>query len=83
MRAARARTTLATTRLRAGQLDAVPPAIAPVLALPRAQRIDSIAAGLTQLRSELARPRYRGAAGAGELTEQIRLFLRETAVGRR
>ena len=79
--AARARTTLATTRLRAGQLDAVPTAIAPVLVLPRAQRIDSIAAGLAQLRSELARPRYRGAARAGELTEQIRLFLRETAVG--
>jgi hypothetical protein len=79
--AARARTSLATTRLRDGQLDAVPPAIAPVLALPRAQRIDSIAAGLTHLHGELTRPRYRDAAGAGDLTEQIRLFLRETAVG--
>jgi hypothetical protein len=79
--AARARTALAATRLRDGQLDAVPPAIDPVLALPRAQRIDSIAAGLTQLGGELARPRYRDAAGAGELTERIRLFLRETAVG--
>src|SRR6201994_4363977 len=79
--AARARTALASTRLRAGQLEAVPAAIAPVLALPRAQRIDSIAAGVTQLGGELARPRFRGAPGAGDLTERIRLFLRETAVG--
>lgn len=78
--AARARTALASTRLRAGQLDAVRPAIGPVLALPRAQRIDSIAAGLSQIRAELARPRYRGAAGAAELDEQIRQFLRDTAV---
>jgi hypothetical protein len=78
--AARARTALAATRLRAGELDAVRPAIAPVLALPRAQRIDSIAASLSQLRAELARPRYRGAPGAADLNEQIRLFLRETAV---
>ena len=76
--AARARTTLAATRLRAGQLDAVRPAIAPVLALPRAQRIDSIAAGLSQLREDLAR--HRGAAGLAGLDEQIRLFLKETAV---
>ena len=78
--AARARTTLAATRLRAGRLDAVQPAIAPVLALPRGQRIDSIAAGLSQVRDELRRPRYRGAAGTADLDEQIRLFLRETAV---
>jgi hypothetical protein len=76
--AARARTTLAATRLRAGHLDAVQPAIGPVLALPRAQRIDSIAAGLSQLRDDLAR--HRGAAGLAGLDEQIRVFLKETAV---
>jgi hypothetical protein len=76
--AARARTALATARLRAGQLEAAAPVLAPVLALPRAQRIDSVAAGLSQVRDELAR--YRGAAGAADLGEQIRLFLRETAV---
>ena len=79
--AARARTALAATRLRAGQLDAVQPAIAPVLALPRAKRIDSIAAGLHQVHDELRR--YRGAAGTADLDEQIRLFLRETVSGSR
>ena len=78
--AARARTALAAARLRAGQLDAAQPAIAPVLALPRAQRIDSIAAGLQQVRDELEQPRYRSAPAAADLGEQIRLFLRETAV---
>jgi hypothetical protein len=79
--AARARTALAATRLRAGRLDAVQPAIAPVLALPRAKRIDSIAAGLHQVHDELRR--YRGAAGTADLDEQIRLFLRETVSGSR
>jgi hypothetical protein len=77
--AALARTTLAATRLRAGQLDGARPALASVLALPRGQRIDSLTPGLGQVRAELARPRYRSAADAADLDQRIEHFLRESA----
>jgi hypothetical protein len=77
--AALARTTLAATRLRAGQLDGARPALAPVLALPRGQRIGSLAPGLGRVRAELARPRYRSATGAADLDRRIEQFLRESA----
>ena len=77
--AALARTTLAATRLRAGQLDGVRPALASVLALPRGQRIDSLTPGLGRVRAELARPRYQSAADAADLDQRIEQFLRESA----
>jgi hypothetical protein len=80
--AALARTALAATRLRAGQLDGARPALASVLALPRAQRIGSLTPSLGRVRAELARPRYQSAAGAADLDERIEQFLRETAAGR-
>jgi hypothetical protein len=80
--AALARTTLAATRLRAGQLDGARPALAPVLALPRGQRIDSLTPGLGRVRAELARPRYQYAAGAADLDQRIEQFLRESAAAR-
>jgi len=74
-----ARTALAATRLRAGQLDAARLALASVLALPSAQRIDSLTPGLGRVRAELARPRYQRVPDAAELDEHIGQFLRETA----
>lgn len=77
--AALARTTLAATRLRVGQLDGARPALAPVLALPRGQRIGSLAPVLAQVRAQLARPRYRSATDAADLDQRIGQFLRESA----
>jgi len=71
--AALARTALAATRLRAGQLDGAPAALAPVLALPRAKRISSLAPGLGRVRAELAR--YQRAPVAADLDERITQFL--------
>jgi hypothetical protein len=79
--AALARTTLAATRLRAGQLDGARPALTPVLALPRGQRIDSLTPGLGRVRAELARPRYQSAPDAADLDQRIEQFLQESAAG--
>ncbi len=79
--AALASIVLAAARLRAGQLDGAAPALAPVFALPRAKRIDSLTPGLATVRAELARDRYRSAAEAAELDGRIEQFLRESADG--
>jgi len=71
--AALAHSALATTRLRAGQLDGAPAALAPVLALPQAKRISSLAPSLGRVRTELAR--YQRAPGAADLDERIAQFL--------
>jgi len=69
---------LATIRLRSGALDAAITALAPVLAVPPAQRIASFTTRLSQVRTELAAPVFRGSAQARDLYEQIEEFGRET-----
>jgi transcriptional regulator with XRE-family HTH domain len=75
-----ARIELATARLRARQLDAAIAAMAPVLALPSAKRIASLAQRLGRVRAELARPHYQGSAQAQELDEQVEDFGSDTIV---
>jgi hypothetical protein len=75
-----ARTDLATARLRAGQLDGAVEALAPVMTIPPANRIELLPRGLAAVRAELAKPRYQGSAQASALDEQIENFDRETVV---
>ena len=55
-------TDLAVVRLRSGALDAAVAALAPVLALPPAQRVATLTTRLVQVRDELAAPVFRGLA---------------------
>ena len=71
---------LACARLRARQLDGAVAAMAPVLALPSAKRIASLAQRLGRVRAELARPHYQGSAQAQELDEQVEDFGSDTIV---
>lgn len=73
---------LAAVRLRAGALDAAVAAIAPVLALPPAQRIPSLGSRMRLVQRELAAPVFRGSTQASELSGRIEEFGRDsTAVG--
>ena len=69
---------LATVRLRAGALDAAAAALAPVLALPPAQRISSLNSRVHLVRTELAAPVFRGSAQARDLDERIEEFGRDS-----
>jgi hypothetical protein len=75
---ARASTDLATVRLRSGALDAASVALAPVLALPPAQRVTSVMTRLRLLRTELSAPLFRGSAQARGLDERIEEFGRDS-----
>jgi hypothetical protein len=71
---------LATIRLRGGALDAAVTAIAPVLALPPAERVSRLGTKMRLVRDQLAEPRYQGSAQARDLDERIENFTRETVV---
>lgn len=74
-----ASTDLATLRLRAGALDAAGAALEPVLSLPPARRISSLASRLRLVRTELAAAAFHGSPQAGELEERIEEFSRDSA----
>jgi len=76
-----ARIDLGTAQLRASRLDAATSALAPVLALPRNKRIDSLPQRFGRVRAELADPRYHGSGQARELDERIEHFCSETILG--
>ena len=71
---------LATSLLRAGQLEAAAAALEPTLAVQPGQRIVSIPERLTRVRAELASSRYHGSPQASELDERIEAFSRDTIV---
>jgi hypothetical protein len=70
-------TDLAVVRLRSGALDAAATALAPVLALPPAQRVATLTTRLTRVREELAAPVFRGSQQARDLGDHIEDFSRE------
>jgi hypothetical protein len=72
-----ASTDLAMVSLRSGALDAATSALAPVLALPPAQRVSTVTSRLARVRDELAAPLFRGSSQARNLGEQIEEFSRE------
>jgi hypothetical protein len=72
---------LAAALLRSGELDGVGPAIAPVLALPAARRIDPLPQRLGIILSELAGSRYQGSPQASALAGEIQDFTRDTIAG--
>ncbi len=61
-----------------GALDAAISALEPVLTLPPAQRITTLAIRLTSVRTELAAPVFHGSTQARTLDEQIEEFGRES-----
>jgi len=69
---------LASARLRDGQLDAAESAAGVIFGLPPGQRAATLPRHLDRVRTELARPRYRGSALARDLDEQIEEFCRDT-----
>ncbi|GAA4145745.1 hypothetical protein GCM10022416_37710 [Actinomadura keratinilytica] len=69
---------LALAQVRDGQLDAVD--LSKVFELPIAKRIEALPKALTNVRAELAQPRYRGSAAAAELDERIEAFGRESII---
>jgi hypothetical protein len=69
---------LAAIRLRSGALDAAAAALEPVLTLSPARRITALTTRLSQVRTELAAPVFRGSVQARELDERIEEFGRET-----
>jgi hypothetical protein len=69
---------LATTRLRAGQVDGAAAALTPVLALPPSRRFTGLGRRFARARAELAAPIFRGSAQASELADQIEEFGRES-----
>jgi tetratricopeptide (TPR) repeat protein len=71
-------TDLAVVRLRSGALDAAVTALAPVLALPPAQRVATLSARLARVRDELAAPVFRGSPQARDLDGQVEEFGRES-----
>jgi hypothetical protein len=71
---------LATSRLRAGQLEAAAAALEPALSVPRGLRISGIPQRLTRVRAELAHHRYQGSPQATDLDERIEVFSRDTIV---
>jgi hypothetical protein len=70
-------TDLAVVRLRSGALDAAATALAPVLALPPAQRVSSVTTRLARAREELSAPVFRNSPQARDLGDQIEEFSRE------
>jgi hypothetical protein len=71
---ANASTHIAVVRLQSGALDGAVTALAPVLALPPAQRVSSVTARLARVREELAAPIFRNSPQARELNDQIEEF---------
>lgn len=69
-----ARVDVATARLAASDLEGACYVLAPVLALPPAQRIQQLCDGLTRVQSVLALPRYGRAQDGLELAGQIEGF---------
>ncbi len=69
---------LATLHLRSGALDAAVTTLAPVLALPSAQRITALTSRLRLVRAELHRSLYARSVPAQELDERIEEFGRDT-----
>ncbi|MFD7161296.1 helix-turn-helix transcriptional regulator [Kribbella sp. NPDC059898] len=69
-----ARVDVAAARLADDDLDGMRESLAPVLALPIAQRIRQISDGLSRVQRTLVLPRYRRAASTIELTEHIAGF---------
>jgi hypothetical protein len=67
---------LTRTLLHIGDLDAAD--LEPVFSLPADKRIVHLPRMLSDVRSELARPHYRGAPRARDLDERIEEFCRET-----
>jgi hypothetical protein len=68
---------IAVVRLRSGALDGAAAVLAPVMALPPAQRVTSVTARLARVREELAAPVFRGSPLARQLGDQIEEFDRE------
>ncbi len=77
----RAHADLAIAGLRSGQLDAAPDALAPVMALPPANRTALLSQRMTVVRTELAAPVYQGSAQAANLDEQLEAWLGDTITG--
>ena len=71
---------LATSRLRAGRLDAAAVAADPVLTLSPSKRIAGLPRYFDRTRAVLASPRYQGSPDARDLDERIEEFCRETVV---
>jgi tetratricopeptide (TPR) repeat protein len=65
---------LAVVRLRSGALDGAQAALEPAFALPVDQRIADLTTRLSQVRSELAAPVFRGSPQARDLGDQIEEF---------
>ncbi|MDN3360131.1 hypothetical protein [Actinomadura sp. DC4] len=71
-----ARADLALARLNANEVEGVPDAVAPILALPPAQRNAGIVESVQRVRRELLREPVRSATSAGRLRDEITAFSR-------